>query len=681
MKQKLLYLLVLFPILLTSLALYHYKVEPFESFSLRFNDIDFDLQKKSPDKRIVFVAVDEQSVNKYGRWPWDREILAEGISKLDQADIVLMDMIFSEPTTKKKDMVLADSIATLNNSVCGFFLRQNATQKITQAQENVLSDSSLDLLQSQIASFGNPKFVSADNAEMNILPVLESCSMSGSFSTLRESDHLMRSYPIAVYYDNMLFPSLGMQGLRLALDQDIKRVDPLHVSIGKYKININEKGFVRLNFYQPDSYNEVSFLDVVQGKVKPEYFKDKIVILGITEVGAGDVAATPMGAMFGPLLHYTFISNLLSGHLITEPPYITPILIILMVLLPFILFLLIKKVVNRVIVDIIGYLLVYIFVRYIFVAYNIYSDAFYPLVAFILSTVSIEVMAFTIQEKGSRFIRNAFSSYLSADLLDKLIKNPQALSLGGEKKELTILFSDIRGFTTISESMDPVSLIKLLNRYFTPMTNAVLENGGMLDKYIGDAVMAFFNAPVDVPDHADATCRAALQMIDELDKLNHQLAKEGLSPIRIGIGINTDEVVVGNMGSDTRFNYTVIGDGVNLASRVEGITKNYGVNILITEFTLKALKSDFLTRLIEPVKVKGKDEAVLLYQLMPFDDTNLNIKKNYDEALELYKNSKFEEAIVIFERLVNEYDDSVSKYFLPLVKEKHPWGVHKMTTK
>ncbi|WP_345993423.1 adenylate/guanylate cyclase domain-containing protein [Sulfurimonas sp. HSL-1716] len=681
MKQKLLYLLILFPILLTSLALYHYKVEPFESFSLRFNDIDFDLQKKSPDKRIVFVAVDEQSVNEYGRWPWDREILAKGISKLNQADVVLMDMIFSEPTEKQKDRALADSLSGLKSSVCGFFLRHNATQKITPDQENVLGDSSLDLLQSQIASFGDPKFISADNAEMNILPILQSCSMSGSFSTLRESDHLLRSYPVAVYFDNMLFPSLAVQGLRLILNKDIKRIDSRHVSIGEYRVNINEKGFVRLNFYQPKQYKIISFLDLVQGKVKPDYFKNKIVILGITEVGAGDIAATPMGALYGPLLHYTFLSNLLSHHLITEPPYITSVLIVIMVLLPFILLLFVKKVVNRVVLDIVGYLLVYLFVRYIFVFYNIYSDAFYPLVAFILSTVSVEVMAFTIQEKGSRFIRNAFSSYLSADLLDKLIKNPEALSLGGEKKELSILFSDIRGFTTISESMDPVSLIKLLNRYFTPMTDAVLQNGGMLDKYIGDAVMAFFNAPVDVPDHANASCRAALQMIEELDKLNKELSLEGIDPIRIGIGINTDEVVVGNMGSNTRFNYTVIGDGVNLASRVEGITKNYAVNILITEFTLKRLKEGFLTRVIEPVKVKGKDEAVLLYELMSNSDRNVNIKKDYDRALDLYKNSKFEEAIVIFENLIGEYDDSVSKYFLPLVRERHPWGVHKMTTK
>jgi adenylate cyclase len=278
-------------------------------------------------------------------------------------------------------------------------------------------------------------------------------------------------------------------------------------------------------------------------------------------------------------------------------------------------------------------------------------------------------------------MRDAFSSYLSADLLDQLIENPEALALGGEKKELTILFSDIRGFTTISESMDPVSLINLLNRYFTPMTNSVLEHGGMLDKYIGDAVMAFFNAPVDVKEHANAGCDTALEMIEKLDELNIELAAEGIPPIRIGIGLNTAEVVVGNMGSDTRFNYTVIGDGVNLSSRVEGLTKNYGVDILITEFTVEKITKDFVYRKIEPVKVKGKDEAVLLYELMPSNNTSKEIKKLYDEALEVYASGDFTQAETMFAELIKKYDDNPSKYFLELVKEKHPWGVHKMTTK
>jgi adenylate cyclase len=681
MKDKFLYFVVLLPVLLITLLFQIYKVEPFESFSLRYNDVNFDLQKKEPNKDIVFVAVDEPSVNEFGRWPWDREIIANGIDALGGADVVLMDMIFSEPTSDKQDFALAKSISNLNSSVCGFFLRNQSTQTISTEELNVLGDSSLDMLQSQIAMFKNPLFISAPFAEMNILPILKSCSLSGSFSTLRESDHLLRSYPIAVYFQNILYPSLGIQGLRLKLNKDINRVDASHVEIDERLIGLNTKGFIRLNFYRPQQYNTISFLDIVTGKVKPDYFNGKIVILGITEVGAGDVVSTPIGPLPGPLLHYTFISNLLENHLIKEPQTITQLLIVLMVLLPFVLVLLFKKILSRVVINISVYLLVFAYIKYLFITQMIYIDLFYPLISLIFSLIAVEAVAFNLQEKRGKFLRSAFSNYLSGDLLDKLIQNPETLSLGGESKELSILFSDIRGFTTISESMDPVSLINLLNRYFTPMTNTVLENGGMLDKYIGDAVMAFFNAPIDVKNHADASCKTALEMIEKLDVLNEVLILENLKPIKIGIGINTANVVVGNMGSDTRFNYTVIGDGVNLASRVEGLTKNYGVDILITEFTVAKISNNFTYREIEPVKVKGKDESVLLYQLMPNADEYKEIKKLYDKALTVYKSADFKEAELLFVYIVEKYDDNPSKYFLQHIKNEQPWGIHKMTTK
>jgi len=681
MKEKLLYFGVVLLILTTTLVLQVYKVEPFESFSLRFNDINFDLQEKEPYKDIVFVAVDEPSVNEFGRWPWKRTILADGIEKLYEADVVLMDMIFSEPTEAQDDEALSEALSNLNASVCGFFLREKSTQKIGEEELELLSDSALDLLQTQIAEHSNPHFLPAQNAEMNILSIMQACTLSGSFSTMSESDHLLRSYPIAVYYKNLLYPSLAIQGLRIKFDSDITREDKKELAFKNQKIGLNENGFVRLNFYKKEDYNIISFLDVVQGKVTPEYFKNKIVILGITEVGSGDVVSTPIGALYGPLLHYTFISNFLEGHLIKEPPYITLLLTIVMAFLPFILLQFVKKIVYRVVIYILFYLVVYIFVRYLFISQMIYIDLFYPLLTLLLSASAIEGVAFNIQERGGRFMRDAFSSYLSADLLDQLIKNPKALALGGESKELSILFSDIRGFTTISESMDPVSLINLLNRYFTPMTNSVLEHKGMLDKYIGDAVMAFFNAPVDVEKHADAACHSALEMIQRLNTLNIELEKEGISAIRIGIGINTAEVVVGNMGSDTRFNYTVIGDGVNLASRVEGLTKNYGINILITEFTVARLSGEFIYRKIEAVKVKGKEEAVLLYELMSFSETSREIQYFYNEALSFYIEGNLEKASELFAKIVQKYDDNPSKYFLAQIKNEEPWGIHKMTTK
>ncbi len=681
MREKLYYLFVILLVLLLTLFLYSNKVEPLESFSLRFNDSNFALQEKKIDKNVVLVAIDEQSINSYGRWPWSRDILAEGIEKLAEADVVLFDMIFSEPTEKSKDQKLAQSIDSLQNSVCGFFLRNGATQRHNQYELDILNDSALDYLQSQVSGNKNPHFFGADSAELNILPILESCTVSGSFSTLSESDNLFRSYPVAFYFQNTLYPSLALQALRLKFNSDIKRVDDTHLTIADHIIKVDEKGFVKLNFYTPNQYKTISFLDIMQGKIKPEYFKDKIVILGITELGAGDIVSTPIGHIPGAFLHYTFISNFLQNQLIVEMPYATMGLIILMSFVPFLAIIFFRSIVTRMFFNLAVYLVVYIIAHYLFRVYMFYIDLFYPLITLFISIAAVEVLAFALEEKRARFIKEAFSSYLSNDLLQQLVHHPEKLSLGGEKKELSILFSDIREFTSISESMDPVSLVRLLNRYFTPMTNAVLKNGGMLDKYIGDAVMAFFNAPVDIKNHADAACHSALEMLEELDKLNEELKTEGKEELHIGIGINTAEVIVGNMGSDIRFNYTVVGDGVNLASRVEELTKRYGVAILITEHTLEKLTDDFLYREIEPVQVKGKENAVLVYHLMQKTQGSRELKVLYDQALKVYKDGDLLQAKILFEDIFRKYDDSVSKYFLVAIEENRQWGVKRMVTK
>ena len=283
-----------------------------------------------------------------------------------------------------------------------------------------------------------------------------------------------------------------------------------------------------------------------------------------------------------------------------------------------------------------------------------------------LSAMASEIILHQVKERESRFIQGAFSSYLSPVLLEKLMKEPERLVLGGEKKELTILFSDIRSFTSISETMDPQKLTEYLNRYFTPMSDIVVKYEGMIDKYIGDAVMAFYNAPLDVKDHAAMACRSSLEMMDELHELNKLFRQEGLPEINIGIGLNTAEVVVGNMGSQRRFNYTVIGDGVNLASRVEGINKIYGTNILITEFTKAVVGNQFLTRPIERVAVKGKEEEVLLYELLQETPENRERVRLYSEARELYLAGKPEEALKGFEALG---EDSVSRFFMRKIKE------------
>ncbi len=642
-------------------GMYKTQIEPFHSFSLRFNDINFLFQNKEASEDVVFIAIDEKSVNAFGRWPWDREVLAKAIDRLEHADVVALDMVFSEPT--ENDKALADSLQKQQNSVCGFFLRQQASQSISEQQMEVLSDSSLDRLASELGE--RRVFVEGKEAEVNVESILTSCTLSGVFSSLRDRDQLFRRYPVAFSYNKEIYPSIGTQVLRMRLNQDISETRKQVFGLGGHHIPTDDAGFALLNYYPLQSYRSHSFLDLYEGKLDRSELKDKIVILGITEVGVGDIRATPIGTIPGPLLHYTFISNVLNDELISSNALFEYLSLLLFMLLP-LCWVILSSIYKRVGVYILAYMFFFTASKMAYVYANFYLDTFYPLLGLLLAGTVSEVILHQQQEEQSRFIEGAFSSYLSPDLLKKLMREPESLALGGEKKELTVFFSDIRSFTTISESMDPQKLIKYLNRYFTPMSDIVMKNEGMIDKYIGDALMAFFNAPVDVKEHAAAACRSSLQMLDELERLNKVFVAEGLPIIEIGIGLNTAEVVVGNMGSDKRFNYTVIGDGVNLASRVEGINKTYGTHIIITEFTYAVVKEKFLTRPIERVKVKGKKEEVLLYELLKDTVTNREKVEVYNRARELYNEGKRKEALEGFSMLD---DDPLSRYFIRRIND------------
>lgn len=661
-KQKVVTLFLLLLSLTIIISSWKYRLNPLESFSLQFNDINFQIEKKTPNKNVLFIAVDEPSVNKFGRWPFDRRKVAKVILNLQEADAVIMDMIFSEKSTPAEDATLAHALES-TNSICGFFLRHNATQFISDEQEEILSDSALDMLHITSQKLHSPQFVSTENAEMNIDEIMNSCSMSATFSTFRDKDQLFRSYPTAYYYRENLYPSLGIQALRLHFNSDIESLGNDTLTLHGKNFSVNDNGFVRLNYYPKESYKTLSFKDVYEGKYSSSFFKNKIVILGISDVGATDVRATPIGTLNGPLLHYTFISNFLNSELISEKPLYTLLLILGLFLTTLIIANSFKSIAKRLSLYLTTYFLVYVISKYLFIKDTLYIDMFYPLLTMLFSASILEIYIFVTKESESKFIRDAFSSYLSSDLLHELIENPQSIKLGGELKEMSILFSDVRSFTSISEKMPPEQLIQVMNRYFTPMTDAVLNNSGMLDKYIGDAVMAFYNAPINLKEHANAACQSALDMIDALEKLNKEFAKENLPHFSIGVGINTAEVIVGNMGSKQRFNYTVVGDGVNLASRVEGLNKNYGTSILITEFTQKLIDSSFLTRRLEAVKVKGKDEAVMLYELMKDTPENRALKKEFETILTIYENGNHKEAQEKFLQLYKKSNDKVSYIF------------------
>ena len=641
--------------------LYTFKVEPLHSFSLRFNDINFVFQNRKASQDVLLVAVDEESINRFGRWPWSRDVIAKAIENLDESSTLVFDMVFSEPTSE--DESLAKNIEKQANNVCGFFLRQKTTQTLSQMQMEAISDTSLTRLSSQLD--GSIGFIQGQEAEANVETITKSCTLQATFSTIRDSDQLLRAYPLAFSFKNELIPSLGVQALRLAKNEDLLLSQKNMYSMGTHVMQTDERGFARLNYYPLESYSVRSFSELYDNKLSKSFLKDKIIVLGLSEVGLGDIRVTPIGEIPGALVHVTFISNVLNDELLHSNKTLTVFTLILFFLLPLIWFF-ITTLYGRIVVYIGTYVLLFLSAKLLYLYANLYLDTFYPLVGLLMSAIMSESYLYKIQEHKVDFLKGAFSSYLSAQLLETLMRDPSQLKLGGEKREVSIFFSDIRDFTAMSEEMDAKELTRYLNRYFTVMSDLVMLHNGMIDKYIGDAIMAFYNAPVLVQDHAKDACRSALDMLKALKTLNQEFEANNLPTVRIGIGINTAEVALGNMGSEKRFNYTVVGDGVNVASRVEGYTKNFGVNILITENTKKQIGEEFLLRALDRVQVKGRVASVMVYELLEETPSNRHKVATYLSVKELYSSGAYEQALAGFKSLENE--DSVAHYFIEKIE-------------
>jgi adenylate cyclase len=285
--------------------------------------------------------------------------------------------------------------------------------------------------------------------------------------------------------------------------------------------------------------------------------------------------------------------------------------------------------------------IVFIFVNINFLVFyklNVWLNLVYPFLSMILIYLGITIYHYIQEEREKRRIRGAFQYYLNASVINAILKNPEKLTLGGVKKELSVLFSDIRGFTSIAENLPPQELVNLLNEYLTAMTRKVFQYDGLLDKYIGDAIMAIFGAPLDQPDHARRACLTALEMIDELRKLQIKWKEEGRPEMNIGIGISSGDMVVGNMGSNMRFDYTVMGDMVNLGARLEGANKEYGTNIIISELTYEAVKDDLWCRKLDWVRVKGKARPVMIYELLAekkHPDNFQDMIDTFDQAIKI----------------------------------------------
>ncbi|MBI2354997.1 MAG: adenylate/guanylate cyclase domain-containing protein [Deltaproteobacteria bacterium] len=643
-----------------------------QQLDFRMKDARFRIRGPvKPDKDVVVVAIDHKSIKEIGRWPWSREVTGQLIENLGLyygTRVTALDIVFSEPQNQAADAALAASVKKAGNAVMGYFFReeQSVPQPESLAQ---LENAKLKLVRvaDGVQNIPIQEFPSLD---LNIPSVGAGALDFGFFNARPDADGLYRRSILLLLYNGDIYPSLAMKALRHYLGSeimlDVKQWGVDSMQIGQLRVPAREDGTMALNFYGPTgSFTTVSAADVINRRLPKESLKGRIAFVGATEIGIYDLRPTPFDATLpGIEIHATMAANALERRFLLYDGVTQQYEMACIIILPILLGCLLAFAPGT-----FAGLGVLAVVTAGFGAFNyaMFASAFrdmtliYPFLGIALTYLGSEAWRNLVVERKGRHLKKAFSSYVSPDLVKQIEKDPDKLVLGGEQRELTILFSDIRGFTTVSESLTPPELVKLLNEYLSPMTRIVLEERGTLDKFIGDAVMALFNAPLDVPEHASHACSAAVRMMEKLKDLNEGFAARGMNTLDIGVGINTGPAVVGNMGADIRFDYTAIGDSVNLASRLEGLNKYYASHILVSEDTRSQVSDGrFTFREVDRVRVKGKHQPIVMYELMI---ANMEILPRFEEGLTRYRSQEFSAAREIFEELAEGYNDGPSRLY------------------
>jgi adenylate cyclase len=634
--------------------------------------------KQRPDPRIVVCAVDGESVHQLGRWPWRRKRVAALIDRLkaDGAKVIAMDVVFSDPSPRDADYdlsaddpVLAAAIEKANNVVLGYYFRRERIDRNAETLEREVYNE---------VEGESPPVPSRPGVEANLPLFAKAAINQGFFSYERESG-VLRHYALAIRYGKGYYPPLalratelflGGQGLALA-----SRSGVVEVKLADRRVLADEQGRLWVSYRGPaKTFPTIPAWKVLAGKAAPGTFRDKLVFIGVTETGAGDVQSTPFGSEIpGVEVHANVADNLLTGRYIRDTGLLVGISLLAMALLALAVALFVLRTARHRVGAAAAALLVLGWPLLSYAAFltrGWHLQVVAPVLAGVLALVlSLRVRVAAEEERAQR-IRQTFEHYVSGPVVEEMIRHPERVKLGGERREMTVLFSDIRGFTSISETLDPEALVRLLNEFFTPMTRLVLENGGTLDKYMGDALMAFFGAPLAQPDHAARACRAALAMRDELVRLNEGWHRDGKLPphltLGIGIGLNSGEMSVGNVGSEVVFGYTVIGDNVNLGSRIEGLNKDYGTQILVSEFTARAAGKDFLFCELDSVRVKGKQKPVGIHELLDAAPGSLEQAGRaalFTRGLAAYRAQDFAGAEALFADLADRLGYAPGKVF------------------
>jgi adenylate cyclase len=632
------------------------------------------------DDRVVIVDIDENSLAQVGRWPWGRDQLAIIVDNLFdgyQAKVVGFDIVFAEKdessgleqferlanSTLKNDAdyqqafrqirptLLHDEIfaksLTDRNVVLGYYFKDNL-----QEGESGVTGLLPPALTKMNVQWSERLPINKALGFAGNLDILQSSAKFGGYfdNPIVDGDGVFRRVPLVQSYEGSLFASLALATTQGYLDaggielkvgseslQGGKKYYALEtINVRDYRIPVDATGAVFVPYRgRRGSFPYIPAHMVLDGSADATLLKDKIVLIGTSAPGLLDLRSTPVQNTFpGVEVHANIISGILDNRIKHKPVWTIGYEFVLLVVIAISMTLLLPLVSPLLAaVATLGVSVAVMAGTFIAWENNLILPLASPMVLIVLIFMLHMSYGFFIESRGKRQLANLFGHYIPPELVDEMSKSPEEFSLDGENREMTVLFSDVRGFTTISEGMDPKQLTQLMNALLTPMTRVIHKNRGTIDKYMGDAIMSFWGAPLADTEHARHALYAAMEMMDELKIMQEDFKQRGWPEVNIGIGLNTGDMNVGNMGSEFRMAYTVLGDAVNLGSRLEGLTKEYGVNIIVSEST-RAEIPEFLFREIDLVRVKGKREPVAIFE--PLGHKN-DVEKSVSEELRAYR--------------------------------------------
>jgi adenylate cyclase len=733
-------------IILLTFVIFLLDIPVLYQFELETYDLRFSWRGKiETSKKVVAAVIDEKSLQQEGKWPWPRHKIAKLIDKLSDggAKVIGFDVFFLEPDENStllllnkideqvknlniQDNTLTDLIrknkAVVDNDqqlvdaikrskskiVLGYFFqsKEGMAGEITQDEIN----QKFQLINNaNYTVFGEIKEVAKDFytsefepyfPELNIEAMHHAANSSGYINMLSSTDGVVRAMPLAMKCGKDYFSPLSVQcvwhyfdnpNLMLVGNQDGYGIQGIR--LGEELIPTDEHGKLLVNFAgPPPAYPLYSITDILNDKLPPDTFKDKIIIIGATAVGAHDLRNTPVSSAHpGMEVHMAIIDNILSNNLISQKQGIT-FDVLAIILIGILTGLAVPRLrVLKGTFFVAGLFIFYVFLcRWVFTNHNLWINMIYPLLTLILVYTSSIIYHYLVEEKNKRFLHSTFSSYLSPELIEDMVASETTPELGGEARNITAYFTDIQGFSTFSEKLTAPQLVELLNEYLSAMTDILIAEDGTLDKYEGDAIIAFFGAPLEIPDNPFKACKVAIAMQNSLLELRKKWKEEKQLPdeperniknlpseewtpgakwpnivhqMKMRIGVNSGEIVVGNMGSSMRMNYTMMGDSVNLAARLEEGAKQFGIYSSVSEYTMdmeyldengqrKKAWNFVEARFIDRITVVGKSEPVKIYELCALkgelSDQEKKLFQIFDRGMQHYLKMHWDEAIKHF---------------------------------